>query len=95
MRHGITEALFKIRVHANFIRKADAKQLYSFLIGAILSDDIRSLSDRAQGTIVISGSEPFRSALASLLKERGGKLIVLPDELSEQASALGAELICK
>ena len=44
---------------------------------------------------MISGSEPFRSALVSLLKERGGKLIVLPDELSEQASALGAELICK
>ena len=25
---------------------------------------------------MISGSEPFRSALSSLLKERGGKLIV-------------------
>lgn len=94
-RRGINEALFKIRVQANFIKKADAAQLYAFLMGAILRDDVRSVLDSGAETIVVGGSDPFRSALAALIGERAGRLIVLSDELAEQASALGAGLICR
>ena len=94
-RRGINEALFKIRVQANFIKKADAAQLYAFLMGAILRDDVRSVLDSGAETIVVGGSDPFRSALAELIGERAGRLIVLSDESAEQASALGAELICR
>ena len=91
--HGVNEALFKIRVYANFIKNASPQQLYSFLIGAVLHDDIRSLSKSNSGKIVVSGSDPFRSAIASLLGESGGTIVVLSDRISEQASSIGAELI--
>ena len=91
--HGVNEALFKIRVYANFIKNASPQQLYSFLIGAVLHDDIRSLSKNSSRKIVVSGSDPFRSAIASLLGESGGTIVVLSDRISEQASSIGAELI--
>ncbi|MGN1129027.1 MAG: 2-dehydro-3-deoxygalactonokinase [Candidatus Flemingiibacterium sp.] len=93
--HGVNEALFKIRVYANFIKNASPQQLYSFLIGAVLHDDIRSLSKSSSGKIVVSGSDPFRSAIASLLGESGGTIVVLPDRISEQASSIGADAILR
>lgn len=86
--HGINEALFKVRVQANFIGRATGEQLYSFLLGAILRDDVRSISE-SRGRVVIAGSEPFRSALGALL----GDVFLVPDETADNAAAIGAELI--
>lgn len=88
--HGINEALFKVRVQANFIGRATGEQLYSFLLGAILRDDVRSIGE-SKGRVVIAGSEPFRSALGALL----GDVLLVPDEIADNAAAIGAELITK
>lgn len=86
--HGINEALFKVRVQANFNGRATGEQLYSFLLGAILRDDVRSIGE-SKGRVVIAGSEPFRSALGALL----GDVMLVPDEIADNAAAIGAELI--
>lgn len=86
-KHGINEALFKVRVRANFVGGATGEQLYSFLLGAILRDDVRSVRATG-GRVVIAGSEPFRSALGELT---GGELV--DENVSETAAAVGAWLI--
>lgn len=85
-KHGINEALFKVRVLANFIG-ATGEQLYSFLLGAVLRDDVRSVKATG-GRVLIAGSEPFRTALGELT---GGELV--PEDVSENAAAVGAWLI--
>ncbi|MCI8387185.1 MAG: hypothetical protein HFE63_01810 [Clostridiales bacterium] len=90
--HGINEALFKVRVQANFIDGVTSEQLYAFLMGAILHDDIRSTIETG-GDIIIAGSNPFRSALAVLLGDEGQNVTVLPEKLAEECSAIGSELI--
>lgn len=93
-KHGINEALFKIRITANFIGDAKSEQLYAFLMGTLLRDDINSILS-SEGNIIIAGSDPFRSAIASLLQNKTRQFAVLPDELSEECSAVGAEIICR
>ncbi len=91
--HGIGEALFKVRVRANFVKDATPEQLYAFLLGAILRDDVHSILETG-GKVIVAGSEPFRSALCELL---AGKADVAPldEALSEDAAAIGAELITR
>lgn len=89
MQHGQGNALFKIRVMANFAEVSPEK-LYSFLMGAILSDDVKAAS--AFENIVIGGSDPFRSAFACLLKGKSN-VTALDDRLAEECSAIGAEAI--
>lgn len=85
---GMSEALFKTRVQGNFLG-VDPERLYAFLLGAVLKDDVMSL--RPDGDpVVIAGSEPFRSALDTLIQ---GEKIIIDDETSETAAALGAWLI--
>jgi len=91
-RHSISEALFKIRVSANFRKEATKEQLYAFLMGAILYGDIQSiLSDRPSG-VVVAGSDPYRSAIAVLLNGKVS-VTVLSDTTSESAAAVGASKI--
>ena len=87
--HGVNEALFKVRIQANFVRAATPEQLYSFLMGAVLRDDVKAIL-ASEGDIVVAGSDPFRSALICLLD---GNAAAIDDELAENAAAIGAELI--
>ncbi len=88
--HGVNEALFKVRIQANFVRAASPEQLYAFLMGAVLRDDVRSILSTG-GHIVVAGSDPFRSALRELL----GGAAAIDDGLAENAAAIGAELITR
>lgn len=86
---GLNSALFKIRILANFA-SVEPEKLYSYLMGAVFREDVLAAS-RSE-TVVIGGSEPFRSALSTLL---GGLCDVktLDDALAENCSATGAEAI--
>ena len=91
--HGIGEALFKIRVSANFIGDRTPEQLYAFLTGVLLKDDIDFLS-RSDKPVYISGSNPHRAAIYTLLQDKTPNLVQLSDHDAEFCSAIGAELIC-
>lgn len=91
--HGIGEALFKIRVSANFIGDRTPEQLYAFLTGVLLKDDIDFFS-KSDKPVYIAGSNPHRDALYSLLQDKAADLARLCDHDAEFCSAIGAELIC-
>jgi 2-dehydro-3-deoxygalactonokinase len=93
-KHGVNEALFKIRLMAGFVDGTKPEQLYSFLMGAILRDDINSIIS-SEKNIVVGGSDPLRSAIVSLLNKKTDNITVLPDKLAEECSAIGAEIICR
>ncbi|MBQ8508684.1 MAG: 2-dehydro-3-deoxygalactonokinase [Clostridia bacterium] len=93
--HGINEALFKVRVQANFVRKANADQLYAFLMGAILRDDVRSILSGGSETLLAAGSDPFRSALVTLLEGSNRSILTVPEALAEDAAAIGAAVIAE
>ena len=91
--HGIGEALFKIRVSVNFIGDRTPEQLYAFLTGVLLKDDIDFFS-KSDNPVYIAGSNPHRDALYSLLQDKAADLARLCDHDAEFCSAIGAELIC-
>ncbi len=91
--HGLGEALFKVRVQANFLKNASAEQLYAFLCGAVMRDDVTSIAATPSKTILIAGSDPFRSGYAALLEDAGKTPIVVSDETAEDAAAVGAAII--
>lgn len=92
--HGIGEALFKIRVSANFIGDHTPEQLYSFLMGAMLKDDIDNIA-AVDRPVYIGGSNPHRGALYELLYDKVKALTQLSDHDAEFCSAVGAEIICR
>ena len=85
---GMGAALFKVRVEGNFAG-ADKKQLYSVLLGAVLYDDIDMIVKNSKGTVVVGGSDPFRSAYLELLSGRVKNILEVPEELAENAAAYG------
>ena len=91
---GMGAALFKLRVAGNFLGATKAK-LYSCLLGIVLHDDVEMIAREAHGTVVVSGSNPFRAAYTELLSDKVGDLREVPDELAENAAAYGAAMIAK
>lgn len=90
-RNGLGDALFKIRVMANFAGTSPEK-LYAFLTGAVLREDVIAAAESER--VVIGGSDPFRSALACLLGRRC-EVTALDNRLAEECSAIGAEAIVR
>ena len=91
LAHGIGEALFKVRVQATMLGIATKEQLYAFLLGAVLRDDVTSILQTG-GNIVIAGSNPFRDALATLISPTASVTVIAP-EVSDHAAAMGAYLL--
>ncbi len=90
VKHGINEALFKTRILKNLFG-ATREQCYSFLLGCVLCDEVRSILRAEEQTVVLGGQKQFRMALAFLLKQTCQKRIVmLSDAQVEQSTAMGA-----
>lgn len=91
-KYSVTEAMFKVRVLEKFGPGISSQQLYSFLLGIVLSDDVEALC-RTQTHVYIGGSDLFRSAFRLLLEERNGTGTVqeIPAEIANSAAAYGAE----
>jgi len=86
---GVAAALFKLRVAGNFAGK-DTETLYSMLLGIILHDDVKAVVRAASGTVIVGGSDPFRTAYLTLLQGKAAKVREVPEELAENAAAYGA-----
>ena len=86
---GLNSALFKIRILSNFASVSPEK-LYAYLMGAVFREDV--LSAASAGKVITGGSDPFRHALSTLLRDLC-EVKELDDDLAENCSAIGAEAI--
>ena len=93
--HGITEAAFKVRILDRLCRYTK-EELYSFLLGVILHEDIRSITDNDLPRYV-GGSGLFKEALTTLLcaKFPQRQIYEIPANISDNAAAFGAEQLYK
>ncbi len=88
--HGINEALFKTRVLRN-VFGATKEECYSFLLGAVLCDEVRAILQAPQETVVLGGQKQFRQAMGLLLRAKSNKRVtVLDDDAVASSTALGA-----
>ncbi len=87
--YGISRALFKVRILDKSIGGMTAEELYAFLLGVLLYDDVRALI-RDGGPVTVGGSDPFRGAYRLLLTDGGIRAAEIPREISDCASAYGA-----
>ena len=87
---GISAALFKTRIMKNLF-SADARACYSFFLGALLSDEIRSLANSGASRALVAGKAALRLPTEYLLRERSRvHLVSCPEHAIENASVLGA-----
>lgn len=95
---GLARACFSVRILAQF-SDVDADARASFLLGAVLADDLLALKNssaiqmRPDTTIVICGKPMLRDALALLLAENGffyGRQIVVDDATQAHMAGAGA-----
>ena len=89
-KYGLTSTLFKIRMMGNFVGSS-AKEMYSFLIGAIIHDDIKLIRLYSEGKkLLIGGSNPFRHSFYHLLKKINLNAIELSEDTVSKCTAIGA-----
>jgi len=95
---GLARACFSVRILAQF-SAVDRDQRASFLLGAVLADDVLALKHssaiqmRPDTTIVLCGKPMLRDALALLIAEDSyfyGKRIVVDDALQANLAGAGA-----
>lgn len=87
-RLGVGSALFKLRVAGNF-KGVPKEKLYASLLGIILHDDVKLITNAAADTVAVAGSDPFRTAYLELLRGKTSDLREVPEELAENAAAYG------
>lgn len=89
-KFGINEALFKTRVLKNLFGESSQK-VYSFFLGIILCDEIKSILKANPTKIVIGGKKQIKEAMYWLLSiPTTSEIILLTDEAVDASSALGA-----
>ncbi len=89
-KHGINEALFKVRILKNLF-KANSEQCYGFFLGIALCGEIEKILQVNAPTIVIGGKKQLKEATAYLLSKYSKSTIkVLSDEEVDHSSTLGA-----
>ena len=87
-RHGINEALFKVRILKNILCR-NADDIYGFFMGVILCNEIKQILSYNPKRIFIGGKKVIKESEALLLRAISeAETVVIPDE-SENASALG------
>lgn len=99
-KYGIARAVFSCRIEGLF-SDATKDQMASFLMGAVLQQDILALYSKIREEalenprIFVAGKQPFRKVLAFLLKQGG--LISHVEELAEREdlSAKGCLAVAK
>ncbi|MBQ3177744.1 MAG: 2-dehydro-3-deoxygalactonokinase [Clostridia bacterium] len=87
--YGMAQALFKVRILDKSIGGLTAEELYAFLMGILLQEDVTRLI-RDGRPVCIAGSDPFRSAYRILLADGGIPAEEIPEETADCASAYGA-----
>ncbi len=93
-KYGISRALFKVRILDITVGDMTENELFSFMLGILLCDDVRHLIQEDR-PVSIGGSEPFRSSLRCLLTDSDVPVEDIPNEIAECASAYGAWFLWK
>lgn len=87
---GLGRALFLVRV-ADVLAGRSPAEATSFLLGALMSQDLPLLATAEQhAQVIIYGKGHFPGLLHSCLSERGRSAQVVPEEMVEVAAAVGA-----
>ncbi len=90
-KHGLGSAAFRVRVMRIFDR-ANMDEAFSFLIGAVLQNEITLIKTLSKGKeIILGGSHLLRTAFSTLLE--GENVTLLSDEEAGLAVPLGAVAI--
>lgn len=88
-RHGLNEALFKVRVLKNLFGSSPS-QLYNFYMGAVLCDEIQHILSLASERVVVSGQQQIKESVATLLQRlMAATVTIVPSEVSDVATAIG------
>ncbi len=88
-KHGLNEALFKVRILKNLFGKSP-EQIYNFYMGVVLCDEIGQILASRPGKIVIGGKKQIKAFMASLLaKLTDTEVVLIADERAEYATAYG------
>lgn len=89
-REGINKSLFKVRILKNIFKKTP-EEVYSFFLGAVLSDEIDSILSADADSIFIGGNQRIKAATAALLTSLSDKQIhVISNADVESSTAIGA-----
>lgn len=89
-KHGINEALFKVRLLKTLFGATPA-EIYNFYLGVVLSDEISYVLSQNPKAITIGGQKAMKESMAELLKALSkAEIIVIPDETADASSAIGA-----
>ena len=87
--NGMGDALFKVRVLKNLFNNTPA-EVYSFFMGAILSDDVSAVLRSSSKRIFVSGTKYIRKPIALILGEIADLDITeISETESEQATLRG------
>lgn len=87
-RHGINEALFKVRILKNlFVRNAE--EIYGYFMGVILCDEIKQVLAYSPKRVFIGGKKVIKDCEALLLRKISKAETVVKSDDAENASALG------
>ena len=90
LAQGLGAALFKTRIMKNLFG-GEARACYSFFLGAILSEEIVSLSRTGRKNVLIAGKPSLRDPMVHLIENRTSLSVVSPDaDAIENAAVLGA-----
>lgn len=90
LRDGLGAALFKTRIMKNLFSEGK-RSTYSFFLGALLSDEIRSLLSAGARRVLVAGKASLRLPTECLLRHRTeAQILSCPEGVIENASALGA-----
>lgn len=97
--HGLGRAAFLVRTAA-LTDRFDPERRAAFLIGAVVSDDVRYLSEHAvlssTAPVLVGGRLPQRALHARFLARRHrGRVVELDREIAENASAIGALAVAR
>lgn len=83
--HGVNEAIFKARILRNLLNES-AEGCYSFLLGAVLHDEINAILRKKAQRIVLAGQKQLREAMALLLRTLTDREIVCLDDVAVEFS---------
>ena len=87
---GLNAALFKVRTLKNLFGKSDS-EVYSFFLGAVLSDEIAAVGLMNPARVVIGGKRQLREAEAILLGAcMKCEVVCLSDDEVDISTAMGA-----
>jgi 2-dehydro-3-deoxygalactonokinase len=87
---GLNKALFKVRILKNIFKRSPV-EVYSFFLGAVLSDEIDNILSSDAKNIIIGGNFRIKNATAVLLGAISDKHInVISDSDVEGSTAIGA-----